>query len=80
MRRARFEVYQDAVYDWRWRLVAQNGQIIADSGQGYTRRRDAVRAITSVASAIIDTLPEPDKSGAESTARLAAIVGGRRCN
>lgn len=30
---------------WYWRIVAPNGQIIATSGQGFTRRRSARRAL-----------------------------------
>jgi uncharacterized protein YegP (UPF0339 family) len=29
---------------WRWRLVAKNGHCVADSGEAYTRRSDALRA------------------------------------
>jgi uncharacterized protein YegP (UPF0339 family) len=29
---------------WRWRLVASNGRIIADSSEGYSRRWSAWRA------------------------------------
>ncbi len=45
---ASFEVFRDRGGKWRWRLVHRNGNIMADSGQGYTRRRDAKRAIDSV--------------------------------
>jgi uncharacterized protein YegP (UPF0339 family) len=37
------EVYQDQAGRWRWRLVSA-GRIIAESGQGYTRSDDAVKA------------------------------------
>lgn len=40
-----FEVYPDAAGKYRWRLVTANHWIIADSGQGYSRSRDAVRAV-----------------------------------
>jgi len=46
--KASFEVYEDAGEEWRWRLVHENGNVLADSGEGYTRRRDADRAIESV--------------------------------
>lgn len=42
------DVYQDAAGEWRWKLVAANGRIMADSGEGYTRRRDAYRALATV--------------------------------
>lgn len=35
-------VYQDAAGEWRWHLIAANGRIIADSGEGYADRADAV--------------------------------------
>lgn len=37
-------VYRDSAGLWRWRCVAGNGDIVADSGQGYTRAHDARRA------------------------------------
>lgn len=40
----RFEVYEDSEGDYRWRLVARNGKIMADSAEGYTSRRGAKRA------------------------------------
>ena len=48
VRRDTIEVYKDAAARWRWRYVAQNGNVLADSGQSYTRRVDAVRAAKRV--------------------------------
>lgn len=45
--RGHFEVYSDRAGDWRWRLRAGNGRIVADSGEGYASRRNVKRAITS---------------------------------
>ena len=42
------EVYQDAAGEWRWRRKGPNGEIIADSGEGYTRQEDAARAAARV--------------------------------
>jgi uncharacterized protein YegP (UPF0339 family) len=36
-------VYQAANGEWRWRLWSRNGRIVAESGEGYKRRQDAVR-------------------------------------
>ncbi|WP_266082016.1 HVO_2922 family protein [Haladaptatus caseinilyticus] len=47
-RKPRFELYQDTADEWRWRLVATNGNIIADSGEGYTSKQGAKRGIQSV--------------------------------
>ena len=33
---------------WRWRYTASNGRVLADSGQGYSRRVDAVRGACRV--------------------------------
>lgn len=30
-----FQMYLDKIHEWRWRLVAENGKIIADSAEGY---------------------------------------------
>jgi uncharacterized protein YegP (UPF0339 family) len=45
---ATFELYQDRAGEFRWRLVHQNGQIIADSGEGYTTKANAINGIESV--------------------------------
>lgn len=44
-----YRIYQDAAGEWRWRLVAVNGKIVADSGEGYTRASDAERAAQTAA-------------------------------
>lgn len=44
MRPDRTIVYQDSAGGWRWKRVAGNGEIIADSGESYTRMADAERA------------------------------------
>ncbi|ELZ93018.1 hypothetical protein C440_11981 [Haloferax mucosum ATCC BAA-1512] len=45
---AHFELYADARDEWRWRLVHDNGNIIADSGEGYASKQGAQRGIESV--------------------------------
>ena len=37
-------VYRDKGGEWRWRKVAANGRIVAESGEGYTRYADALEA------------------------------------
>jgi uncharacterized protein YegP (UPF0339 family) len=46
-----FELYQDNADEWRWRLLATNGNIIADSGEGYQSKQGAKRGIESVRTA-----------------------------
>ncbi len=36
----RVEIYRDKAGQWRWRAVARNGRILADSGEGYRRQGD----------------------------------------
>jgi len=40
----KFIIYQDRSGKWRWRLRARNGNIVADSGQGYATKHNAKRA------------------------------------
>jgi uncharacterized protein YegP (UPF0339 family) len=45
---AGFEIYRDRAGEWRWRLVHENGEILADSGQGYASRQKARQGVDSV--------------------------------
>ena len=45
---ATFELYEDREGKYRWRLVHDNGNIIADSGEGYATRQKARQGIDSV--------------------------------
>ena len=45
-----FEVYEDAGGEWRWRLRAANGELVADSGQGYSNRSKAIDGVERVQS------------------------------
>lgn len=38
------EFYQDRSSMWRWRLVANNNKIIADSAEGYVSKSNVMRA------------------------------------
>lgn len=42
----RLTVYRDRSGEYRWRLIrVKGGKIVADSGESYTRERDAWRAV-----------------------------------
>ncbi|MFB6090015.1 MAG: HVO_2922 family protein [Halobellus sp.] len=45
---ARFELFEDRSGQYRWRLVHSNGNIIADSGEGYATKQKAKQGIESV--------------------------------
>lgn len=55
MKQAKFQVWCTTMYrddrglhqDWRWRLIAANGRIVAH-GEGHTSQRDALRAVRGV--------------------------------
>lgn len=57
----KFEKYPDERDEWRWRLVADNGKTIADSGEGYSSQRACDHGIDLVKSckdAEVVTLPK----------------------
>jgi uncharacterized protein YegP (UPF0339 family) len=43
-----FQVYEAAAGEWRWRLVAGNDKVIADSGEGYRDRQGCLHGIELV--------------------------------
>lgn len=61
--KTRFEIYADKKKQFRWRLVHRNGNILADSGESYTRKSTARRAIIRIqlALATTATIVETDK-------------------
>jgi uncharacterized protein len=46
--KARFEVFKDRAGEWRWRLRAANGRVIADSGEGYKQRARCLGGLAAV--------------------------------
>lgn len=48
------EIYKDRKKEWRWRLRARNGKIVADSGEGYKRKATMLRSFKRVCVAIYD--------------------------
>jgi uncharacterized protein len=47
----KFEVYQDAAQQYRWRLVAGEGQdrqVLATGGQGYKAKADCMHGVKSI--------------------------------
>ena len=83
--KARFEVYEDAGDEYRWRLVHENGNIIADGSEGYTSKRNARQGLESVRShasgAYIvdqsDTAEAPDEGGSDALFELYEDEGGQ---
>ena len=46
--KATFEIFTDSAEKWRWRLQHDNGNIIADSGDGYASKQKAKQGLRSV--------------------------------
>ena len=44
----RAELYEDALGEWRWRLVASNGNTVATSGEGYKNKSEARERLIDV--------------------------------
>lgn len=40
----RLEAFRDEAGNWRWHLIAANGQIVATSGEAFDSQHNAVRA------------------------------------
>jgi uncharacterized protein YegP (UPF0339 family) len=45
---AKFEIYRDKASEYRWRLIANNHQIIATSSEGYINKSDCDHSIKQV--------------------------------
>jgi len=65
---AKFEVYLDQANEYRWRLKARNGEIVAVSGEGFSSSRAAQASTQVVRScstdALLEVLPPPVKKEA----------------
>lgn len=40
-----YKIYKDTKGEYRWNYVSQNGNIIADSGEGYRNKADCENGI-----------------------------------
>jgi uncharacterized protein YegP (UPF0339 family) len=45
---AKFQIYKDSGGGYRWRLRANNNQIIANAGEGYVKKSDCEHGIELV--------------------------------
>ncbi len=56
---AEFELYKDDAGEFRWRLQAENIEIIADSAEGYVQKADCEHGIVLVRT-LAPTVPVND--------------------
>jgi uncharacterized protein YegP (UPF0339 family) len=40
-----FEIYKDKAGHFRWKLIAKNGESVAEGGEGYAERRGVMNAV-----------------------------------
>jgi len=52
---SKFEVYQDVSKEWRFRLIAGNGEIVAVS-EGYKTKQGARKGTQAVTNAVIEII------------------------
>jgi uncharacterized protein YegP (UPF0339 family) len=45
-----YVIYRDTRNYWRWRLIASNGKVIADSAESYVNKQDCLHGIALVKS------------------------------
>ena len=55
---AKFELYKSPNGEYRWRLKATNGQVIATGGEGYSSKAAAQNGIESVKRSATDASVE----------------------
>ena len=44
----KIDIYKDKAGEWRWRIIHANGNIMADSSEGYKNKADCVSSLDSV--------------------------------
>lgn len=61
----RVEVYKRDDDLWDWRLIADNGEQVAESSQGYTERNDALEGWGRISAALVGNMVDADDEGDE---------------
>ena len=52
----KIEFYTDTQGEWRWRIVAENGEIIGASSEGFASKRNASDNLDRLANALADLI------------------------
>ena len=69
-----FEIYIGEDDQWYWRLVDGNYKTVATGAEGYTRRRDVLRAIANVADLVVHDDTQVYDADRETRQSLLAVV------
>lgn len=48
-----FVVYEDNSHHWRWHLVSNRGDVLADSSKSYAREQNALGAVQKIQKSIV---------------------------
>ena len=76
---SKFQLYKDRKGEYRWRLRARNGEIIADSNEGYSSKASCKHGIDLVkeqaASAVVEDQTEEDQTERRAEADRAEKEG-----
>jgi uncharacterized protein YegP (UPF0339 family) len=56
----KFHIYKDYKGEWRWRLKAANGRVLADSGESYTTKQKCHEGVELVRGASGSPVVEDD--------------------
>jgi len=54
----KLQIYQDAIKEWRWRLVSSKGRIICVASEGYKTKQGVVTALKLARSKIVNAVVE----------------------
>jgi uncharacterized protein YegP (UPF0339 family) len=76
---AQFELYEDTAGEYRWRLRHRNGNVVADGGQGYTRKHNAKKGLASVrrnalGASLLEIEPDPETEEPEEALEEAPLI------
>ena len=78
----KFQIYQDRKGEYRWRLRARNGEIIADSNEGYSSKASCEHGIDLVkeqaASAEVEDQTEGQAAQADRTEEEGLLDRAKR--
>ncbi len=78
----KFQIYQDRKGEYRWRLRARNGEIIADSNEGYSSKANCKHGIDLVkqqaASAEVEDQTEGQAAQADRTEEEGLLDKAKR--
>jgi len=75
-----FQIYEDKASLWRWRFVADNGRVMADSGEGYDSRGNVSQAVSRFKQLVDRASPEPQSPGIDPLATTAGLGPGVHSN